>query len=155
MYTLRPLALLLLVFPVGGFASTPISCKQSQPDTNITSIWPAPYFANAAELCFDVKGWPEYSGKNCVKNGGEARWTGLVIVTEDGESQGRDSTKFRVVKPTINDTQIKYTIEWSRGEGWRPMQKVTINRLTGEAVSYFVTMHGGESYQCQLAKKAI
>ncbi len=82
-------------------------------------------------------------------------WTGLVIVTEDGESQGRDSTNFRVLKPIINDEQIEYTIEWSRGQNWRPMQRVKINRLTGDAVSYFVRMHGGESYRCRLGKKAL
>jgi hypothetical protein len=149
------LAFLLLAAPAMAYAASPIICENQHSDNQITSIWPAPYLSSSGALCFDVKGWPEFSGKNCVANGKDAHWTGLVIVMEDGESQGRDSTNFRVLKHVINDEQIEYTIEWSRGRNWRPMQHVTINRLTGAAVSYFFNMHGGESYQCRLGKKAL
>lgn len=136
-------------------AASPIICESSDSDKQITSIWPSLYLSSSGALCFDVKGWPDFTGNNCVANGKDAHWTGLVIVMEDGESQGRDSTNFRALQPVINDEQISYTIEWSRGTEWRPMQHVAINRLTGEAVSYFVTMHGGESYKCHLGKKAL
>lgn len=149
------LAFLLLTAPVMAYAASPIICESQHTDNQITSIWPEPYLANSRTLCFDVKGWPEFSGKNCITNGRDLHWTGLVIVTEDGESQGRDSTNFRVLKPVINNEQIEYTIEWSRGKDWRPMQHVKIDRLTGAAVSYFVSMHGGESYKCRLGKKAL
>lgn len=113
-----------------------------------------PYLSDAGQLCFDVKGWPEFSGSNCVADGKNTRWTGLVIVMEDSESQGRDSTDFRIVKPIVNENNIACTIEWSRGSGWRPMKRVQINRLTGVAVSYFVVEHGGKTYQCSPCKKA-
>ena len=137
-------------------AQSRIVCDPTSKDDNqIASIWPAPYLSDKGSLCFDVKGWPEYSGQNCVQNGGRIAWTGLVIVTIDGESQGRDSTSFRVVKPVLNADLIEYTIEWSRDTKWAPMQRVKINRLSGEAVSYFITMHGGESYQCHLEKRRL
>ena len=137
-------------------AQSRIVCAPASADAGkITSIWPSPYLSDKGTLCFDVKGWPEYSGQNCVANGGHASWKGVVIVMEDGDSQGRDSTFFRVMKPVVNDDRIEYVIEWSRGRSWRPMQIVKINRLSGEAVSYFTTMHGGESYQCQLARRKL
>lgn len=145
---------LTVLLPLTVSAATLIECKKNEQKNSITTIWPMPYLSDAGLLCFDVKGWPEFSGKNCVANGKSISWTGLVIVDEDGESQGRDSTKFRVAKPTVNESAIQYTIEWSRGEEWRPMQNVAINRLTGGAVSYYVREHGGESYQCHPAKKA-
>lgn len=122
---------------------------------SINSIWPTPYLSPKGQLCFDVKGWPEYKGQNCVANDGQIKWTGLVIVSMDGESQGRDLTQFRVVKPIVNSERLEYTIEWSRGQPWLPMQNVKINRLSGQAVSYFVTMHGGDSYQCHLERRKL
>lgn len=130
-----------------------------EPDKNagqpITSIWPAPYLSEKGALCFDVKSWPEYAGQNCVTNGGRISWKGLVIVNVDGESQGRDSTSFRVVSPVVNNERLEYTIEWSRDSVWQPMQRIRINRLSGEAVSYFITMHGGDPYQCHLEKRKL
>jgi hypothetical protein len=154
MNRLKHLAILLLWIPAISYAASPVVCE-NQDSNSVASIWPSLYLSNSGALCFDVKGWPEFSGTNCVDNGGNAHWTGLVIVTEDGESRGRDSTNFRVLKPLVTDEQIAYTIEWSRGDAWRPMQRVTIDRLTGVAVSYFVSMHGGESFQCRLGKKAL
>lgn len=149
------LAMVLLAAPAVATAATPIDCDNQHSDTQITSIWPSLYLNGPNTLCFDVKGWREFSGTNCVTHGKGAQWTGLVIVMEDGESQGRDSTSFRVLKPVITDEHIEYVIQWSRGGEWRPMQHVSLNRLTGTAVSHFVTTHGGESYQCRVGKKAI
>ena len=121
----------------------------------INPIWPAPYLSQQGALCFDVQGWPEYSGRNCVTNGGSTSWKGTVIVSVDGESQGRDLTSFRVVKPIVNNERLEYTIEWSRENKWQAMQRVAINRLSGGAVSYFVTMHGGDSYLCRLERRKL
>ncbi len=56
----------------------------------------------------------------------------------------------------ITDEQLKYTIEWTRdNKTWKPMQLIHINRLSGQAVSYFLTEHGGESYHCHLEKQKI
>ena len=147
-------AALVAIVPSIANAVTLIECKNEDSKNSITSIWPAPYLSDSGLLCFDVKGWPEFSGSNCVSNGKITHWTGLVIVSEDNESQGRDSTKFRVSKPTVNSNNIEYIIEWSRGGTRRPMQHVAINRLTGVAVSYFVREQGGETYQCRAGKKA-
>lgn len=144
---------LVAIVPTIVNAVTLIDCKNEDSNNSITSIWPAPYLSDSGLLCFDVKGWPKFSGSNCVANGKKIRWTGLVIVSEDDESQGRDSTNFRVSKPTVNENNIEYLIEWSRGSTWRPMQHVAINRLTGVAVNYFVLAHGGETYQCSAGKK--
>ena len=95
-----------------------IVCKlDPKGGATINSIWPAPYLAPNGALCFDVKGWPEYSGQNCATDGGHAAWTGLVIVSMDGDSQGRDSTRFRVNKAVVKDDRLEYVIEWSRGGG--------------------------------------
>lgn len=155
MKLLKTIAALLISAPMVALSASPIICENQTQGNSETSIWPSLYMQDSNTLCFDVKGWPEYSGTNCVKNGKTAKWTGMVIVWEDGESRGRDSTNFRVVNPVINDDQIQYSIEWSRGDEWRTMQNVAINRLTGGAVSYFVSEHGGESYQCRMAQKAI
>ena len=137
-------------------AQSRIVCEPSSKDgKQIASIWPSPFLSEKGALCFDVKGSPEYSGQNCVTNGGRISWTGLVIVTIDGESQGRDSTSFRVQNPVINNKLIEYTIEWSRNSSWEPMQRVKINRLSGDAVSYFIKLHGGEPHQCRLEKRKL
>ncbi|MDM5078366.1 hypothetical protein OB931_18605 [Aeromonas media] len=147
--------LLVVIFPKMANAVMWINCEREDKYDYITSIWPTPYISDSGLLCFDVKGWPGYSGSNCAANGKGASWTGLVIVDEDGESQGRDLTAFRLLKPTFNQDYIKYTIEWSRGNSWRPMQHVEINRLTGVAVSYLMHEHGGEKYQCSAHNKVL
>ena len=121
----------------------------------ITSIWPTPVLSKTGNLCFDVRGWPEFSGRNCVRNGGHVAWTGLVIVSMDGVSKGRDSTSFRVNSPVVNDQNVEYVIEWSRGGHWLPMQHVAIDRLSGQAVSYFLSMTGGETYNCHLQHRQL
>lgn len=155
MTPLKTIFTLALLAPAAAFAASPIVCENQNPNSSGASIWPSLYMQDSNTLCFDVKGWPEFSGTNCVKNGKTAKWTGLVIVWEGSESFGRDSTNFRVVNPVVTDEQINYRIEWSRGEEWRTMQDVSINRLTGGAVSYYIGEHGGESYQCRTTQKAI
>lgn len=154
MKTLILVASLAATISTMANAITLIDCKNEDSKNSITSIWPMPYLSGSELLCFDVKGWPQFSGSNCVANGQNIRWTGLVIVSEDEESQGRDFTNFRVSKPTVNSNHIEYIIEWSRGGAWRPMQHVAVNRLTGVAVSYLMREHGGETYQCRASKKA-
>lgn len=141
--------------PFVAQANAPIICESNDPAIQIAPIWPLPYLSEAGALCFDVTAWPGFSGSNCAVQGKPAVWSGVVVVTEDGESAGRDSTQFRSVDPIVTQDRIAYSIEWTRGEGWRPMQRIEINRLTGAAVSYFVTTHGGDSYQCRLEKRAI
>ena len=137
-------------------AQSLVVCEPTAKDGKVVqSIWPAPIISKTGQLCFQVRGWPEFSGKNCVVNGGAITWTGLVIVDVEGQSHGRDSTKFRVVRPVINSERIEYVIEWTRGTDWAPMQHVAIDRLSGQAVSYFITLNGGEPYQCHLQKRQL
>ncbi|MBC3875986.1 hypothetical protein [Undibacterium flavidum] len=137
-------------------AQSRIMCEpSSKDDKRITAIWPSPYLSEKGKLCFEVKSWTEYSGQNCVTHGGKISWKGLVIVSVDGESQGRNLRSFRVHKPVVNDELIEYTIESSRDKNWEPIQHVRINRLSGEAISYFIKLHGGEPYQCRLEKRKL
>jgi len=146
---------LLVVTPTLLQAQERIVCEPDSQNGGITSIWPELYFSDKKELCFDVRGMTEYAGKNCVSSGGSTSWTGLLLLVVDGESKGRGNTNFRVVKPVIDEDYIDYTIEWTRNGNWAPMKKVHINRVSGAAVSYFVTMHGGESFQCKLKSRSL
>lgn len=58
----KALALTVLL-PLTVSAATLIECKKSEQKNSITSIWPTPYLSDSGLLCFDVKGWPEFSGK--------------------------------------------------------------------------------------------
>lgn len=137
-------------------AQSLIACEyDGKAGPQLTSIHPAPYLSESGLLCFDVRNWPNFSGQNCVTNGGRINWSGMVIVYVDGESEGRDMTNFRVQKPTINNSTISYTVEWTRTDKWEAMQRVEINRLTGRAVSWLIRIHGGETYQCRLEKRRI
>lgn len=146
------LASVALTFVVNASSQTLIKCELNE--NSKISLWPAPYLERG-NLCFDVKGLPEFAGRNCVKQGGEVRWEAFTIVYLDGESLGRDSTKFRVIKPVITNNVIDYTIEWSRSMKWETMQHVKINRLTGDAISYFIGSNGGESYACRLSQRKL
>jgi hypothetical protein len=147
------LASLLLAAASTVTAQTPIECTPEP--KSISSMWPGIYLSKTKELCFDVRGWASFRGQNCVRNGGAIQWQGVVIVSMDGESQGRDDTTFRVRKPVVTDERLEYVIEWTRSNDWRPMQHVSINRLTGVGVSYFVTMHGGDTMNCHIAAKKL
>ncbi len=145
-----PITLLLaLLISSSASAQSLISCASDAPESDTSGIWPEPYISNTDELCFNVKDWPEYSGKNCAPRGGSARWKGDILLVVDGESKGRDLFDFRVVNPKVTNQHIEYLIEWKRDGDWQPMQNISINRLTGNGVRYFTTEHGGHSYQCR------
>ncbi|MEQ5585168.1 hypothetical protein ABN311_23695, partial [Klebsiella variicola subsp. variicola] len=81
---------------------------------------------------------------------------GATSVDIDGEPQGRDDTWLRVVNPTISDKKIEYKIEGSRdNKHWGVVSDVSIDRLSGEAVDWFIGEHGGTSYQCHLEGRKI
>lgn len=136
-----------MLFSLNANGQTLIKC-QLDDDPKVTLL-PAPYISKG-NLCFDVRGLTDFAGRNCVKPGGEARWSAFTDVSVDGTSLGKDFTQFRVAKPVITSSVLEYTIEWARSMEWETMQQVKINRLTGKAVSYFVEMHGGDSYTCKL-----
>jgi hypothetical protein len=117
-------------------------------DQSATGIWPPPYLSQS-KICFDMR---VDSGNTCAGNNQTAKWFSAgVIVTVDEKSMGRDDTWFRVVKPTINDRKIEYTIEASRDrKAWFQISHVSINRLSGQAVDWLIREHGGTSYQCHV-----
>ncbi|MFJ5387311.1 hypothetical protein [Pectobacterium sp. CHL-2024] len=147
----RQYLLLSLLICLPALASEPsrIVCEPlNKNDQGATGIWPTPYLSQG-KLCFDMR---VDSGDSCVSNGKKTTWlTGAVIVEIDGIPQGRDDTWFRVVKPAITDKKIEYVIEGSRDKkNWGMVSNVSINRLSGQAVDWFIGEHGGNSYQCHL-----
>lgn len=147
-------AALLFTLPTIASATSLIVCEpSSKNDLSATGIWPAPYLTQN-QLCFNMRA---KSGNTCVKNGHTTTWfSEAVIVFIDGESQGRDDTWFRVMKPVINDKEIEYTIEASRDrKRWSAMSHVSINRISGQAVDWLIHEHGGTSYDCHLEMKKI
>ncbi|MDE8557613.1 hypothetical protein [Pantoea vagans] len=148
------LTLLTLPLTAVNAATNMIICKPaSKNDSSATGIWPVPYLSQN-KLCFNMK---NQSGSTCVKNGMTTIWfTEAVIVTIDGESLGRDDTWFKVARPIVNDKEIDYTIEASRDKKeWITMSKVSINRISGQAVDWFIREHGGTSYNCHLEGKKL
>jgi len=156
---MKPVCVLALVLGLAGTfaqAQSRIVCEPSSKEGRpLADIWPVPYLSEKGALCFDVKTWSGYAGQNCVTNGGHIAWAAVVIVSVDAESQGRDLTSFRVVKPVVNNDLIQYTLEWSRSGAWAPLQRVKINRLSGDAFSESITRYGGEAFQCHLEKRKL
>lgn len=147
-------ATLLFTLPAMASSTKLIVCvPASKNDQTATGIWPASYLTQD-KLCFNMRA---KSGDTCVKNGRTTSWfSEAVIVYIDGESQGRDDTWFRVVKPVITDREIEYTIEASRDQKrWGIMSHVSINRISGQAVDWLINEHGGTSYECHLEGKKI
>jgi|GEM_PF-1274582 len=145
---------LLITIPAIASEPSMIVCEPlSKNDQSATGIWPKPYLLQD-KLCFDMR---VDSGDSCVSNGKTTTWlTGAVIVDIDGIPQGRDDTWFRVVKPAITDKKIEYVIEGSRDKKtWGKVSNVSINRLSGQAVDWFIGEHGGNSYQCHLEGRKI
>ncbi|WP_371972754.1 hypothetical protein ACB496_12820 [Lelliottia nimipressuralis] len=147
---------LLMLISLSGVASEsiPLVCLPQNPDDqSATGIWPSP-FLSGDKVCFDIS---TDSGNSCVGNGKTTKWfSSAVIIDIDGENQGRDDTWFRVVKPTITGERIEYTIEATRdNKKWGVVSHVTINRLSGQAVDWFIGEHGGTTYQCHVEKKKI
>lgn len=152
-HTLLSVMLLLPLTNVVA-ATQLIACEPaSKNDKSATGLWPVPYLSQD-KLCFNMKA---QSGSTCVKNGLSTTWfTEAVIVFVDGESMGRDDTWFKVVRPVINDREIEYKIEASRDKKqWVTMSHVSINRISGQAVDWAITEHGGTSYECHLEGKKI
>ncbi|OMP89492.1 hypothetical protein BZP36_27580 [Raoultella terrigena] len=140
---------LLFGLPFMASGTSLIVCDPQDKNSNTDSgIWPVPYLLNN-KICFDMR---IDSGNTCAGNGRTANWFSRgVIVTVDNESKGRDDTFFRVIKPVINDKEIKYIVEVSRdGRSWFQISRVSINRLSGHAVDWLINEHGGISYQCHL-----
>ena len=139
-----------------SFAKDQISVIECRPSIQTTSsegnLWPK-FFLKNNNLCFDVTGWMDYKGNNCLDRLGNAQWKAIVIVMQNGESQGRDETDFRVKNAKVTDQQIEYSIEWRRDGDWKLLQRVSVNRLTGEGVDWFVDEHGGTPIQCQAKKQ--
>lgn len=145
---------LLIALPAIASEPSMIVCEaESRNDQSATGIWPRPYLSHD-KLCFDMR---VDSGDTCVGNGKTTTWlTGAVIVEIDGVPQGRDDTWFRVVNPAITDKKIEYVIEGSRDKKtWGTVSHVSINRLSGQAVDWFIGEHGGDSYQCHLEGRKI
>lgn len=155
---MRPLIVLgscLAATSIVTAAQVRIECKPTDKNSE-ADLWPEIYLSDSEQLCFDVAGMSGYRGNNCVRNGKSTQWHGIAIVSVNGESQGRDDTDFRVRSAVVTKEQLKYKIEWRRaGLKWQPMQIVEINRLTGQGVSWFLGMHGGESLLCRKLQKAI
>lgn len=152
----RTILLTLLALPITNVAAATqlIVCEPaSKNDRSATGIWPVPYLTQN-KLCFNMKA---QTGNTCVKNGLTTTWfTEAVIVTVDGESMGRDDTWFRVARPTVNEREIEYTIEASRDKKqWIIMSRVSINRISGQAVDWLIREHGGTSYNCHLEGKKL
>lgn len=139
---------LIVNFAIVGTADaqTLIICEPREAQGE--AIWPEPYISSTGDLCFNVKGWPEYSGNNCAANGMSAQWEGGILLVIEGDSKGRDLFEFRVINPKVTDNHIQYRIEWRRDGDWQTMQNISINRFTGYGVRSFNTEHGGDSYNC-------
>ena len=146
----------IFVYECNSFTKDSISvidCKPSvQTKSSEGNLWPK-FFLKNNNLCFDVAGWMDYKGNNCLDRLGNAQWRAIVIIMQNGESQGRDETEFRVSNAKVTDQQIEYAIEWRRGGAWQLLQRVSVNRLTGEGVDWFVDEHGGTPIQCQARKQ--
>ena len=140
---------LLVALATQGAAQSAIKCEMDAHSS--THIWPEIYLAKSGALCFDLG-----ANENCVHNGGSIQWSAIVIVMIGDESQGRDDTRFRVRNAVVTDERLAYMIEWSRGNAWHVMQRVSINRLTGDGVNFFVNgEQGGDSMRCRAVSKKI
>jgi len=140
---------LLIVLATQSAAQSAIKCDMNPPAS--THLWPDIYLSKLGSLCFDMG-----SEKNCVRNGGSIQWSAFTIVMIGDESQGRDDTTFRVRNVVVTDERLAYMIEWSRGDKWHVMQRVSINRLTGDGVNYFVDgEQGGDTMRCRATVRQI
>jgi len=130
-------------------AQTSISC--SAVDSNAKfELYPSIYINSDQNLlCFNVTDWMGYKGTNCVKDRAQAQWNAIVIMFDkNSESMGRNETDFRVSNVSITNEAIGYFLEWGRSGKWWPKQRIEINRLTGNGVSWFLTEHGGLPIKC-------
>jgi hypothetical protein len=127
------------------FASdTVIQCKAVNSKDEFY-LWPQPYLKGGKQLCFDISG---FKGNGCVGPNGNAAWSGISLIFLNGESFGREDTDFRIREVELTNDSIRYLAEWGRQGVWRPLQKISLNRLDGSGVSWSVTEHGGTSIAC-------
>ncbi|WP_074423650.1 MULTISPECIES: hypothetical protein [Klebsiella pneumoniae complex] len=125
---------LLFGLPFMASGTSLIVCEPQDKNGNTDSgIWPVPYLLNN-KLCFDMR---IDSGNTCAGNDRTANWFSRgVIVTVDNESKGRNDTFFGVIKPVINDEEIKYIVEASRdGSSWCKISHVSCDRISEHAVN--------------------
>jgi hypothetical protein len=140
---------LLLGLTMQSRAQTAIKCEMGAHSS--TYFWPEIYLSKSGALCFDSG-----SDRNCVRNGGSTQWSAFTIVMIGDESQGRDDTSFRVRNAVVTDERLAYIIEWSRSNDWHVLQRISINRLTGDGVNFFVNgEQGGDSMHCRAVSKKI
>lgn len=80
-----------------------INCKAVNPKDEFF-LWPQPYLKGGKQLCFDISG---YKGSGCVGPNGNAAWSGISLIFQDGESFGRDDTDFRLRDVEITSDSIR------------------------------------------------
>lgn len=129
-----------------------VDCINDNKDGN--AIWPQFYFKGDDTICFDVTSQPNFDGQNCVKHKSSAIWTSVILLGIEGQNYGRDVFFFQVDKPIITESGAQYLIRFSRDlKNWVRMEDVKVNRMTGHAVRYFATEHGGETFKCHPGKR--
>jgi len=62
-----------------------IKCRSSYDKGIEVELWPGLFVSSGNRLCFNVTGWPEFKGQNCVAHGGSANWS--AIVTKRGQAR--------------------------------------------------------------------
>ena len=133
-----------------AFAQRAIECEAS---VKLSRVLPGIYLNRSEQLCFDVLGWSEYKGQNCVKNGQSIQWKATVPVIERDQIYGREPTQFRVQSAVVTDERFDYAVEWSRGGEWQLLQRIGINRITGSGV--ISRKERSEPMQCRTVPKKI
>lgn len=130
-----------------------IVCEPSGSGASTGEIFPEPYLPGDGRICFNVQGWANFSGNNCLRSGEVVRWKAFRLIVVDGLSYGRNDFEFRALDADLTDSSIKYRIEFRRDGEWRRMQDVAIDRYSGAAVLYFNNEHGGSSFSCELRQR--
>lgn len=133
---------------------TPLSCTDDNAKPNAQIKWsmsPNLYFDNET-LCFDVRGWPDFKGSNCLDKNGNAQWEATTLVVINGDSRGRDHRQFRVSNAKVSDTTISYEVEYMQNGKFYPYSRTELNRLTGKGVDWDVEIRGGTSITCTAGK---
>jgi len=132
------------------FAQRAIECE---PFVKRSRVLPGIYLNRSEQLCFDVLGWSEYQGQNCVKHGQSIQWKATVPVIDRDQIYERESTQFRVQSAVVTDERFDYAVEWSRGGEWQILQRIAINRITGSGV--MTRKDGSEPMQCRTVPRKI
>jgi hypothetical protein len=150
MHISHSLLLSLLFGSTLAFAQRAIECESFTKQSNVL---PSIYLNKTGQLCFDVLGWSEYQGQNCIKNGQSINWKATVPIYERDQIHDREPTQFRVVSPKVSDERLDYAVEWRRAGEWQLLQRIGINRITGSGV--ISSKNGGEPIKCSVVSKKI